>query len=167
MKNKFSISLIITCVILVFILLYVLISTIFYTIYGHKLKDDKIIKLFYTNQVMFDDAIKEIDNIETIYIKKQYNSYYEICIKNDTKTFIDIKNDVNDYLNYKRSIDIMEKLDISYISKNYNNISFTMNSMFGLGQQIVYISDMDKYKYGTSISSIKNIENNWYYIETK
>ncbi len=167
MKKKFYIGFLITCGILVFVLLYILISVTFNNVYGHKIKDDEVIKLFNANQEKFDAVIKEIDSIEIICIRKQYNSYYELCIENNDKKFIDIKQDVDDYLNYKKSIDIMEELNISYISKNYNNISFTMNSMFGLGQQIVYISDMAKYKYGNSISYIKNIENNWYYIETK
>lgn len=166
MKKKFNFGIIIISVILVCVLLYLLISAVFTIIYGRKIDGNKFIKLFNSNQVIFEDVIEEIESIETIYIRKQHNSSYEVYIDNNTK-IIDIKKDENDYLNYKRSIDIMEKLDISYISKNYNNISFTMNSMFGLGQQIVYISDMEKYKYGNSISFVKKIENNWYYIETK
>lgn len=167
MKNKFYVSFVIFCGFLIFILLCFLISNIFNIVYGNKINDDKIIKLFNTHQVMFENVIKETNNIEEFYIRKKYDSYYEIHIENDIKEFIDIKNDTNDYSSYKNSIVIMEKLDISYISKNYNNISFTINSIFGLGQQIVYISNMEKYKYTNSISSIKNIKNNWYYVKTK
>ena len=164
--TKIIIISIILVFVLLFVLLYILISNIFTIIYGSKIDGNKFIELFNDNQIMFEDVIEEIEGIKTIYIRKNHNSSYEVYIDNNKK-IVDIKNNVDDYSNYKKSIDIMEKLNISYISKNYGNISFTMNSMFGLGQQIVYISDMDKYKYGNLISSIRNIKNNWYYVETK
>jgi hypothetical protein len=166
LKNRTYIMAVIGCVIIACIFLYFVVSIIFTNIYGNKINREKIIKIFTSNIVMFEDAIKEIDDVEEIYIRKQQNSYYDV-IENDTEKIIDIQEDVEEYLNYKKCIDIMEELDISYLSKDYNNISFTMNSMFGLGQQIVYISDMEKYKFGHPISYTKNIENNWYYIETK
>ena len=141
-------------------------STIFLNTFGKKVDNKNIIKIFTNNEILFEKLIDELINTKTISIRKEHDHSYGIFLDNNTKMLINAKDNNDKHYNYINCINIMEKLNINYLCKDDNNVDFTMNSMFGLGQSISFISNMDVYQKNHSINVMRNIEDNWYYIET-
>lgn len=164
MKSKHCVIAVIICVIIVLISLYFLILSILSTSFGKKLKDTTIMEIFRSNRLLFENVVEELNNINEITIREDSNTSYILTLKNNEKIFINSEDSSTEYIN---CINIMKTLKITYLSKVDNNIVFMINSMFGLGQSIVFISDIEKYKQSHIITKIINIHDSWYYIETK
>ncbi len=151
-------------IIMILAILYFLVFGIFTAHFGNRVKDTEIIELFKDNRLLFENAVNELIDVDTIIIKKESNTSYMILLENNEKESVIISNNSSKYFN---CIKIMEKLNITYVSKEYNNVEFMVNSMIGLSQSIVLIFDIEKYKYTHIATKILNIYNDWYYIETK
>lgn len=61
----------------------------------------------------------------------------------------------------------MKKLKIKRMSKNKNNIAYQFNAMIGFVQEVVKINDEESYNNSYIITYKEQIDESWYYIETK
>lgn len=119
-----------------------------------------ILKLFNDNQEKFKEVVEELKDFDNIYFQEELESYH-ICINNKCKKYIDPK-DTSEYIDYKKTINLMVKLDIEHISK-YNSVRFDID----LYKDIIYTKDINEYKKTDSVVYSKKLNDNWYYVETK
>lgn len=163
MNLKCKIILIILCVLLIICLLFFLFINI---VFGRKMNPDTIINKFNDNKELFEASEKELINYESMWIEE---------IENQISVFKREKNDgkvniiqINDELyKYEHSINLIKELKLNKISISNGNIFFQFNTMISFGQYIVKINNEESYKeerYNFTLN-MKELENNWYYIE--
>lgn len=167
MKSK---QILIMAVILLLIICIAAISIIYLVVtsmWGEKVNSNTIIKKFEENEMLFEEVVKELSEKDDIYLDKKGEvisiSIYEKI--GDQVNSRKVKKEEFDQ--YGKTIDLMKKLNITYISKEKGNTSFLFNSMLELGQYIVKIQDEEKYKKDYDITHIMELKDNWYYIEIK
>lgn len=160
MKKIFSIRLkYIIYIIIILLLLGLLISIPKKIIY-----ENDVINVFHNNEIMFDNVINELNDTEIVVVKKDF-LIYQLTIYNfkNYKYIFDYKNEK--YNKYRKTFDIINKLNVQSVSKYDNNTAFWFDSIVNPGMLIAYINDMKEYKRKNSIIKIKRLKKNWYYVE--
>lgn len=169
-KNKKAL---IICIILAILGVGILLCGTFYafltTMFGKRIDSNKIINTFTSNEEIFKEVIEELNEEKNIEIEKNIDKVSYLIQKFDNAYENPIKIDDEDkaYINYSNSIKLMKQFQLRVIRKNDNNVEFEFNSMFGLGQYVVYINDIKEYKRNNSIIKIKKLKKNWYYVEVE
>lgn len=153
------------CLLLI-IMVYIIVYNILTFTYGKKMDDKNIIDIFNKNKQLFEQINSSLVDTNILSISKDSVNSYQIILDNKEtiKFYIDDVSSENE--KYKDYITFMGKLNIIDISSYNKNVSFLINSMFGCGQYISFVYDMEEYKQNYPIEIIKNIDEKWYYIET-
>ena len=97
-------------------------------------------------------------------ISFKISNKYDIILYKDGK-LVKIFDDDEEYKQYKDSVDILQELNINYAVKDNNNVSFSINSMFRLGQYIIYMKNDENFPLNDAIVYKKELHENWYYVE--
>ena len=165
-------KIIIIIVVLALILSLVISLWIAFMIGGNKINKEVIIKKFEENKEKFNFCLDEL-NKENIYFKRENSNdinngkiiitIYEELGEGETN-IIDIEE--KDYSKYKKTLELMEKLNIDKINKTRDNLIFQFNATLRISQNIVNLTDKEDYIYsGNKINNKEHLEDNWYYIE--
>ena len=121
-----------------------------------------IIEKFEENEYKFEQIIIELlsQEYERVSFKKEKKEVLIIIYEKPDDNLKVIELNKDEKKQYKKTIDLMEQLNIIYISKDEGNISFTMTKF---GQKIVKIENEEIYKWGHKVVEMDKIKNNWYY----
>lgn len=153
-------SLIIFVLISYLIIFYIALSKIY-----NKMDSKDIIKIYNKNTSLFEEASKELYLENDIVLKKERNNVkILIYIEKDDKTYSIEKVEEKYFYKYKKTLYIMEKLNINYISKSENNILFAITDF---GQYIIKIKDEEQLRKTYNVIDLIKIENEWFYMRRK
>lgn len=152
----------------ILIVITIILVSYFILIYKFgKPSQNSIVKQYFQNKLLFDDAINELQKIadsnQHIYIYNHYNDI-SISIYNYNEDDLNIiRVDKENFYAYQHSINLAERLHLTRIVKKYGNTIFS----FPFGQAIAEINDEDKLHREYRILEEIHIADNWYYIQIK
>ncbi len=147
-------------------ILYFIITFIFWKPLREHNKNE-LLKKFIENKEYFLNCTKELKDHEVIIDKNLLNISGRIHKENSSSpngvSIIDIKR--KDFNKYKNTIKLMKKINLLEITKDGDNIEFMYKTSHGQGLCIVYMKDKKHYMLNHYIIQMKQIENDWYYVE--
>lgn len=118
-----------------------------------------IIKKFDENEELFKSVVKELENIDEIYIDKSDGDFTITIFYETEDSIIKEKVPEEDYVNYKKTMLLINKVKVTDVYKYSNNIIFNMTNH----QDIIMTKDKNSLSdYGSS-DELYKIKNNWYY----
>lgn len=150
---------------LIIVTLFIIIYLILQVSIGKPAKATVINKLK-LNEKLFEEIYEELYELKEnpIYFKKNGNdisiSIYEEINK---KTNI-INVDNEEFYKYEKTIKNIKILKLTEVKKEHENLIIPIKNF---GQYIIKINNDEKLNWGYNIIYIKQINNNWYYVETK
>ena len=158
MKNRFSkiLFILFLSITLTFIILF-LTYVILILFSGDKILNynkNKILKNYFVLEKDFSDSIEEL------LVEKNSNAVSYINVES------------KDYNKYKRTIELIKRLNIKYVTKDFNHIEYHFGSpySYGHGQCIIYSDNIKIYKSkkeseGTQFYKFEKIKKYWYFVE--
>ena len=180
MKNRFSkiLFILFLSIALTFIILF-LTYVILILFSGDKILNynkNKILKNYFVLEKDFSDSIEELLVEENnIYIEKTKNNIIvQIRLegKKNSNAVSYINVESKDYNKYKRTIELIKRLNIKYVTKDFNHIEYHFGSpySYGHGQCIIYSDNIKLYKSkkeseGTQFYKFEKIKKYWYFVE--
>lgn len=148
-------------VVLILTLIYILISGFLLIVFGKKIKPDKVVKEFEQNIEAFTQVNLELQDEEQIYFEIIDKQVHISTIEDEQ--LYEIKTE--EFYKYEKTLELMKKLDIISIEKDYDNIDFQFNAMINFSQDIVNLKNDKMYRWGHHILKIERINDEWYYVE--
>lgn len=163
-KSIFSIFIIIVII----LALTLLVLEIFFWRNLREYNKKKLLKKYEQYEEYFINSVKELDIEEDVLISNEHlNISIEIFKKNTSSlngvTTIDVKK--KNFIKYKNSLNLLNKVNLQRIYKNGNSIQFLYKTSHGQGLCIIYTKDKEEYALNNQIIESKNIKDNWYYME--
>ncbi len=159
MQNKTILIAMLSVILIVAIYLSTILLLLDSSFRGESIKKEVIKEQFINNYNLFDEATKELDEIENIYVE-QKNEYFIIRIYTQEGN---LKVKEEEFYKYKNTIELMKKLKIISVYNTNDDISFSFGGKADYVQKIVKIKGKDK--FSGSFETKENIKDDWYYIE--
>ena len=163
--NKSKIIILLASSLIIIIILFVIVYLLLQVSIGKPTKFTITNKLK-INEKLFEEIYNELYelNENSVHLKKDGNSI-SITIHEEINEKINIiKVKDEDFYKYEKTIKNMKKLKLIEIKKEHGNIIIPIKNF---GQYIVKINNEEQLKWGYNITYMKQVNNNWYYIETK
>lgn len=161
-KNKIIIIIISIIVLVVF-----LFALVFHNI-PKRLNEKTIINKFKENKTLFDESMIELNSFayKGILIRKEF-LMYEVLEDNypkmkDRYTFSFLLNK-----KYPKTLKVLNNNSLYMIDVDRKNIKFCFYGFLDYNNGIAYIEDIGDFKGRHSPTTLKKIDGNWYYYESR
>jgi len=127
---------------------------------------ENIIKIFNDNKNLFYEVVDELTtNGEYVSIRNgNLGPTIEVYIDEENELTKVVKVKESDYHKYKKTLEFINRFEEIDITYDKNNFMFLFSDF---AQYIVKMRDENKYRKNYIVLYIENIENDWYYVETK
>lgn len=153
---------------LCFLLIIILGLWSIYFILNGKYESFIFIRKFNNNKNIFENSVNELIDDKDIYFKNNGDIMAIVYEQDNDSTLKQHELSKSELSKYSSTIELMEKLNLNSISKSDNNVVYYFSSPFVWSKEIVYVNDLEKFKYsGHLIKKIKHLNKNWYYIENE